>query len=457
MLAARMTSYARRLGLFSGTMAVVGGIIGSGIFRNPSVVAERVKSAELTLLVWVLGALVALCGALCFAELGAKKPRAGGGYVYLRDALGPLWGFLYGWALVLIISTGAIAGTAMTFASYASTLLHLPASAAKPLALAAIVVLSGINYVGIRPGAIAQNVLTVLKLSGLALLIAIGVFAALPAEAAPAVHAVAAPHGALAVALAIGSALVPVLFSYGGFQQTNYIAEELIDAERNLPRALTLGVLLVVVVYLSANFVYLRALGPQTLALSEAPAADVMRLYLGELGGRIIALAITCSTFGALGLMIMVTPRVYQAMAADGLFVPTLAVLHPRYRTPGRAIVLQGAWSMVLALSGSYAQLVDYVTFGDWIFFALTAATLFVYRARERRAGINAVGFRMVGYPWVPVLFITGAAYVVVSSVVANPRNACIGSVLLAAGVPAYFYLKKRAQKPAVAELGQPL
>jgi APA family basic amino acid/polyamine antiporter len=452
-----MTSYARRLGLFSGTMAVVGGIIGSGIFRNPAVVAQRVGTAQLTLGVWVLGAAVALCGALCFAELGARKPRAGGGYVYLRDALGPLWGFLYGWALVLIISTGAIAGTAMTFASYANTFLRLPASAAKPLALSAIVALSAVNYVGIRPGAIAQNVLTVLKLSGLALLIGIGLFAALPVEPAAPIHTVAAPSGSFAIAIAIGSALVPVLFSYGGFQQTNYIAEELIDAERNLPRALTLGVLLVVVVYLSANFVYLRALGPHALALSEAPAADVMRLYLGELGGRIIALAITCSTFGALGLVIMVTPRVYQAMAADGLFVPGLAALHPVYRTPGRAIVVQGVWSMVLALSGSYAQLVDYVTFGDWIFFALTAATLFVYRARERREGADARGFRMIGYPWVPALFITGAAYVVVSSIVANPRNACIGVLLIAAGVPAYFYAKKAHAKTLAPGLEGPL
>jgi len=438
-----MTTYARCLGLMSGTMAVVGGIIGGGIFRNPAVVAARVETPELTLLVWSLGGVVALAGAFCFAELGARKPKAGGSYVYLRDALGPLPAFLYGWALLLVISTGAIAGVAMTFGSYAAELLRLPGGAQKPLGIGAIALLSAVNYVGVKPGAIAQNVLTVLKLAGLTLLIVTGLFKALPAavETVPTLPHAVSPTG-FGVVLAVGSALVPVLFTYGGWQQTNYVAEEIVDAERNLPRALTLGVCAVVVVYLSANLAYLRVLGSSALAASEAPAADVMRILLGETGATLIAAAIAVSTFGFLGLVIMVTPRVYQAIAADGLFLPAFAELHPTHRTPTRAIVLQAVWSAVLALSGSYGQLVDYVVFGDWIFFGLTVATLFVYRAGDRRLGTNpsSGGFRTPAYPYVPALFVIASIYVVVSSVAANPLNALIGAALIVAGIPVFYF-----------------
>lgn len=445
-----MTTYARRLGLMSGTMAVVGGIIGGGIFRNPAVVAARVTTAELTLFVWGLGGIVALAGAFCFAELAARKPKAGGSYVYLRDAFGPLPAFLYGWALLLVISTGATAGVAMTFASYAADLWHLPGNAHKPLGVGAITLLSAINYVGIKAGALVQNVLTALKLSGLALLIGVGLFMALPAAAAESAFLPQPANGptGFGIVMAVGSALVPVLFTYGGWQQTNYVAEEIVDAERNLPRALTLGVSVVVLVYLAANLAYLRVLGPQALAATEAPAADAMRVLLGETGAKLIAAAIAFSTFGFLGLVIMVTPRVYQAIAADGLFLPAFAELHVMHRTPTRAITLQAAWSMVLALSGSYAQLVDYVVFGDWIFFGLTVSTLFVYRARDGRpARPTSTGFRTPAYPFVPALFVIASAYVVASSVAANPQNALIGSTLLIAGIPVFYFWKNRSVK----------
>jgi APA family basic amino acid/polyamine antiporter len=445
-----MTTYARYLGLMSGTLAVVGGIIGAGIFRNSSVVAARVKTAELTLFVWGLGGIVALAGAFCFAELGARKPNAGGSYVYLRDAFGPLPAFLYGWALLLVISTGAIAGVAMTFASYSAELLHLPGDLHQPLGVGAIALLSAVNYIGVKPGAIAQNVLTVLKLAGLGLLIGVGLFKALPEGAPEATRLL--PHATdptgFNVAIAIGSALVPVLFTYGGWQQTNYVAEEMVDAERNLPRALTLGVCVVVLVYLAANLAYLRVLGPPALAASEAPAADAMRIVLGDTGAKLIAAAIAFSTFGFLGLVIMVTPRVYQAIAADGLFLPAFANLHPIHRTPTRAIALQAGWSIVLALSGSYGQLVDYVVFADWIFFGLTVATLFVYRRRDRRSGSpTGKGFRTPAYPFVPALFVIAAAFVVVSSVAANPPNALVGSALLIAGIPVFYFWKHRSRK----------
>lgn len=427
-------TYARRLGLFSATMAVIGGIIGSGVFLSPAVVAARVGSVRLTLVAWVMGGVIALGGGLCFGELGARRPRAGGGYVYLRDAFGPLPAFLYGWALLLVIATGATAAVAVTFASYAVPLLGLSRAATLPLAIGAIVFLSGLNYVGVKPAAVTQNVFTVLKLAALATLIAAGLLG----PASPVLHQ---PSPTSPAGFALGAALVPVLFAYGGWQQTNFIAEELIAPERTLPRALLLGVAGVVAVYLLANIAYLRVLGPAGLAASSAPAAGVMARVLGPAGTRFISAGIAVSTFGFLNLVILVTPRVLQAMAADGVFLKRLADLHPTYRTPTVAIVFMGAWSIVLALSGTYAQLLDYVVFGDWIFFGLTVASLFIYRARD---AAPRAGFRVPAYPWTPALFVLAATYVVASSIVANPKNALIGTGLLVLGVPTYWLGRRR-------------
>ena len=440
-----MTTYARRLGLFSATMAVAGGIIGGGIFRTPATVAQRVGSTRLVLVAWSVGGVIALIGAFCFGELGARRPKAGGGYVYLRETWGPLPAFLYGWALLLVIATGAIAAVSVTFANYALTLAGLSASLTVPLAVAAIALLAGINYVGVKPAAVTQNTFTVLKLAALAALIGAAVFVVSPpvtARPSPTL-----PDGGLATVIALGAALVPILFTYGGWQQTNFIAEEIVEPEKNLPRALVLGVAIVVVVYLLANVAYLSVLGPAGLAASTAPAADLMRALLGPAAGTVIAAGIAVSTFGFLNLVILVTPRVLQAMAADGVFFPRLAALHPEYRTPTAAILVMAAWSIVLTLSGTFSQLVDYVAFGDWIFFGLTVAGLFVYRARDRRAGVPlppAGAFRVPGYPYTPALFVVAAALVVASSIGANPKNAAIGTGLLALGIPVYAYWRTR-------------
>ncbi len=432
-----MTTYARRLGLFSGTMAVIGGIIGGGIFRTPAVVAERVGSPALILAAWGAGGVVALIGAFCFAELGQRRPRAGGGYAYLRETWGPLPAFLYGWALLLVIASGAIAAVAVTFADYTLALAGLP-HLSLPVAIGAILFLSAVNYVGVKPGAVVQNLFTVLKLAALAALIGAGLALGLPASTTP------TPPSAPS---AFGAALVPILFTYGGWQQTNFIAEEMIEPERNLPRALVLGVGAVIVVYLLANLAYLRTLGAAGLAASTAPAADLMGTALGPVGGTVIAAGIAASTFGFLNLVILVTPRVFQAMAADGVFFPQLARLHPVHRTPAAAIAVQAGWASVLTLSGSFGQLVDYVAFADWIFFGLTAAGLFVYRTRDRRLGVSTPpsAFRVPGYPWTPALFVAAAIFVVASSVVANPGNAVIGTGLLAMGVPVYWYWSQGA------------
>jgi APA family basic amino acid/polyamine antiporter len=443
-------TYDRRIGLFTATMLVVGGIIGSGIFLNPAIVAQRVGSAGLTLGVWALGAVVALLGAAIFAELGRRRPEAGGGYAYLRDAFGPLPAFLYAWALLLVISTGAIAAVAMTFASYAASLIGAPPEMQRPLALGAVALLTLINVMGVAPGAMLQNVFTILKLAALAALLGVALLS--PGQSAiDAANAtvLAAPTGAFGIARAVATALVPVLFAFGGWQQTNFVAEELKSPERNLPRALALGVSIVVAVYLLTNLAYLRALGVAGLAASTAPAADTMARVAGPLGRTVVAAGIAASTFGFLDLVILVSPRVYQAMARDGLFFTSFARLHPRFRTPTAAILAQGAWASALLLVGSYGQLLDYVTFADWIFFGLTAASLVVLRRHDAKVrGTDADrGFRAPLYPWSVVAFVLAAAYVVVGAVASNPANAVRGALILAAGIPVYAFWRYRAAR----------
>lgn len=430
-------SYERRLTCFDATMVVVGGIIGAGIFLNPAIVAQRVGSPGLVLAAWAVGGAVALVGALLFGELGARRPEAGGGYVYLREAFGPLVAFLYGWTLLLVINTGGVAAVAVTFARYTADVGGWGAPAVKPLAVGAIVLLSGISYRGVRAGAITQNVFTLLKLAALAVLIGTGLFFVQgpPAEGAAAGE-VTGGWGAL------GAALVPVLFAYGGWQHANHVAGEVRRPARNLPRALLGGVGLVVAVYLLANVAYLRALGAEGLAASLAPASDTLRRAFGEGGARLIALGIAASTFGFLNLAILAAPRVYQAMAADGLFFGWAARLHPRYHTPGGAIAFQAAWAVGLTLTGTYGQLLDYVVFGDWIFFGLVAATLFVFRRREAEAP-----FQAPMHPWLPLLFCAAAAYAVASAVASNPRNALAGAALILLGLPVYAWWRRRAPR----------
>ena len=439
-----MTTYARKLGLFTGTMAVIGGIIGSGIFLNPAIVAARVGSVPLTLAAWVGGGIVAVLGAFIYGELAARIPRVGGGYAYLREGFGPLPAFLYAWGLLLIIATGAIAAVAFTFARYAGVVFGFSGPVVPWIAGGAIVVLTALNYVGVKPAAWTQNVLTVLKLAALAVLIVAGLLLN-PATPTTTAAGSAIPHGFGGIAVALATAFVPVLFSYGGWQQTNFIAEELVDAERNLPRALMLGVGVVVFVYLLANLAYLRVLGVAGLGASTAPAADTMSAVLGPAGRKLISVGILVSTLGFLDLVIMVSPRVYQAMAADGLFFAAFARLHPRFRTPVAAILAQGVWVCLLLATRTYGQLLDYVTFADWIFFGATAATLFVHRRRERGTASTS-GFRVPGYPWTVLLFIVASIYVVAGSIRSNPGNAIRGALLLGAGIPVFLLWRRRSR-----------
>lgn len=436
--------FKRALGLFDAVMIVIGGIIGSGIFINPYIVAQRLDSTELVIGAWAAGAAIALIGALCYAELGAMSPSAGGQYVYLRDAYHPLVAFLYGWSLLFMIEAGAMAAVAMTFAEYAVRLVSdqpqasmlVGSGGVRAIAVGAIVFLSIINYLGVVPGSRLLNVFVVLKVAALAVLIAAGLWFSGAVDTAQQIAAPSA-QGSLA---AFGAALIPIVFAYGGWQNANYVAEEITDPRRILPLCLLIGTAVVAVIYITVNVAYLQALGLGGLAATTTPASDSARLLFGTAGDRFVTAAIAISTFGFLNLCVLAPTRVYYAMAADGAFFPQVARLHPKYRTPSLAIVLQSTWAIALTMTGTYGQLLDYVVFADWIFFGLTVAAVFVFR---RRLPDAPRPFRTWGYPVTPALFVVAAIAIVISVIRVSPVQSAIGATLMAAGVPAFYYWKR--------------
>jgi len=424
-------------------MVVIGGIIGSGIFINPYIVAGRLDSPALVLAAWAAGGAIALAGAFAYAELGALFPRVGGQYAYLRDGLHPLAGFLYGWALLAVIESGAIAAVAIAFASYTLRLVGQPSVSPIPLAIFALLILSAVNFVGVKPGSRVLNVLVVLKIGALAILIVFGFLA--PSHELWWSATRASANADRSAILAFGAAMVPILFAYGGWQNANYVAEEIENPQRNLPISIIGGTIAVVAIYILVNVVYLRALGLEGLAATTTPAADAARRMFGPLGDRFVTAAIAISTFGFLDLAILAPTRVYYAMAADGAFFPALAQLHPRFRTPGVAIAVQTAWSCILTLSGTYGQLLNYVVFADWIFFGLTVSTVVVFR-RTFPLARRGPGFLAPGHPILPVLFVLTAAAIVLSVILADPRSASRGALLIAAGVPIFYLFRRTAR-----------
>jgi APA family basic amino acid/polyamine antiporter len=439
----------RELTTFDATMVVVGGIIGSGIFMLPSIVAQRLPTSPLVLAAWVAGGAIALAGALAFAELATLFPQAGGEYVYLREAYHPLVAFLFGWASLLMIQGGGLGAVAITFAQYALRLLGRDPSSAPLAAAVAIVVVAAVNVAGVKPGSRLLNVLVLLKLAALAALILGGLLlprrGPLPAVPAPA----AAPSGS--TVLAFGAALVPILFAYGGWQSVNLLAEETSEPRRTLPRALMFGTAIVIAVYLLANVVYLSVLGRDGLAATATPASDAVLRIFGPGADRLISAAIAVSAFGFLDLTLLAQTRIYYAMGVDRAFLPALARLHPRFGTPVLAIVLQAAWGIVLVLTGTYGELVDSVVFGDWIFFALTVAAVFRFRALIPPDGRGARAFRLPGYPVVPALFVAAALAAVVSAIRTNPTRSAAGAGLLALGIPVYAVFAARRRREAAA------
>jgi basic amino acid/polyamine antiporter, APA family len=427
----------RQLGLFDATMIVMGGIVGAGIFANPSEVAHRVHTPLLILGVWVLGGVLALFGAFIWAELATRLPGAGGQYLYLREAYHPAVAFVYGWVLLLVTQTGGMAAVAVTFALYFRRLTGVPWSDSA-IAAAVLLGLTAINCLGARAGSNVQSVLMLLKTGAIAALVVVGLAFGgnhMTEGAGP------APPINFGLLGTIGGAMIPIAFAYGGWQTATFVAGEMRDARRDLSRGLILGVTGVVVLYLAVNFVCLRVLGAGGLDATSTPASEVMRTTLGERGAQWIAIGIAISTLGFLSQSVLTAPRVYYAMARDGLFFRAVGRLSGRTGAPVAAIVLQGIAATVIACSGRYGEILNFEVTVDFISFGMTAAALFVFR---RRDGSGAGIYRAPGHPYTTTVFVLSCAGIVASAIAASPANSAIALGILAAGIPVYWYWSRK-------------
>ena len=425
---------ARRLGLFDATMIVMGGIIGSGIFVNPAEVARHVGTPALIVGAWLIGGLIAMIGALVYAELAARRPETGGQYAYLRDAFGPVPAFLYGWSLLLVIQSGGMAAVAITFARYFVELTHIPV-AEGAVAAGSLALLTLVNCFGVRAGSNLQSLLMVLKILVIAALVLCGLMLAPAAPTTP-----TAP-GPPAEPLGLLAALTPVMFAYGGWQTASFIAGEMRNPQRDLARGLLLGVAGVILLYCAVAFVCVYALGPAALAETRTPASAVMRLALGERGADLLALGIAISALGFLSQGMLTTPRVYFAMAEDRLFFRRVGEVHPRSQVPVFAILLQGVAATVIALSGTYGQILTYVVSVDFLWFGLTGAALILFRHRERQGA----GFAVPGHPFTTGLFVAACWMIVLVTVWNDPANSAVGYAILLVGLSVcLFWLKRR-------------
>jgi APA family basic amino acid/polyamine antiporter len=429
----------RQLGLFDATMIVMGGIVGSGIFINPYVVARHVHTPFLILGVWLAGGALAMMGAFIWAELATRLPGAGGNYLYLRVAYHPSVAFLYGWVLLLVTQTGGMAAVAVTFARYFREISGCGWSDGA-IAATTLLLLTAINCMGVRWGSNVQSALMVLKSAAIAGMVVLGL-----ALGGGHIHPLPLLDQPVSFGLiaAIGAAMTPVAFAYGGWQTASFVAEEMKDSRRDLSRGLLLGVSGVIVLYLSANFVCLKVLGPSGLAATRTPASAVMRAALGDSGALWIAVGIAVSTLGFLSQSILTAPRVYYAMAKDGLFFSILGRLSPRTAVPAVAIVAQGLTATVTALIGQYEKILSYEVAVDFILFALVAASLFVFRHRE--GGVLPKGVHGVpGHPYTTALFVAACVGIVASTVWNDPVNSAKGWLILLTGIPVYLYWSRR-------------
>lgn len=423
-------------------MIVISGIIGSGIFINPYVVAQKVQTPFMILAVWIAGGLIALAGAFVFAELSTVMPRVGGQYAFFREAFHPLVAFLHGWSLLLIIQSGATAAVAVAFAQYVVRLLQWPQGLIPSLAVAILLALAAFHALGIKPGAMVINVITFGKTLAIVALI-VGAFA-LTRRSEITFDTLLPPDvNGLPLLSAFFAGLVPTMFAYGGWQNLNFVAEEVRDPLRNLPRAILIGVACVIALYVSANVAYVHVLSAPGLAGTKTPAADVAARLVGETGARVISLLIVASTFGFMNLALLSAPRVYYAMAADGVFFKSVAYVSPRFRVPTVAILLQGVLAALFALTNTYDRLLGYAVFADWIFFALAGVALIVFRVKRPNAQRP---FRTRLYPLTPVLFTLSGAGIVINTFVADPRNALVGTGIILLGVPVFFLWKRSAR-----------
>jgi len=424
----------RKLGLIDATAIVVGTVIGSAIFLVPNTVARNLPSVPLIFLVWSVTGLLSFFGALAYAELGAMMPDTGGQYIYLREAYGPLGGFLSGWASFLVMQSGSIATLAAGFAIYFSYFIPLSPLAAKTASVALIAGLTIVNYRGVTLGAAVQRTFTFLKLAGLGIIVISAFLAPRHVAAAPAPVA-----GAFSWAH-FGVAMIACLWAYEGWNCVSCVAGEVRRPERNLLFALALGTAALIAIYLAANVAYLRVLGVPAIAATDRVAARSAEVTLGSLGGTLVSLTVLISIAGACNGSILTFPRIYFAQARDGLFFKSVGSVHPRFETPHLAIAVQGVWSAVLAISGSYEILFSYVIFAAWIFYGM--AVLGVIVLRHRKPNLPRP-YKMWGYPATPAAFAAVSFWFVINTIVTTPKSSLIGLAIVAAGVPVYYIWRK--------------
>ncbi|MGC2131477.1 MAG: amino acid permease [Candidatus Aquilonibacter sp.] len=435
-----MSTLRRRLNVFDLTLITIGSIIGSGIFRNPAVVAQRAHLPLLAIGCWILGGLIALIGAFVFAELAERRPANGGIYAYLRDAYHPVVAFVFGWTLLLIADTGGTAASAVLFAGYLTPLTGLQFDP-RIVAVVTLAVLVGINCLGVRQGGNWQNGLVIFKVAAIGGLIAAGLFAHPAAGAATMLPGFSSNTALLG---AFGVAMLPVLFAYNGFQGATYITGETVNPERTIPRGLIFGVLGVIAIYVLVNVGDLRVLGPAGLAATKVPASDVMQAALGPIGARVIAIAIALSTLGFMSTRMLVTPRVYFQMAADGTFFKQIAWISPRTHVPVIAIIIEGVIAAIIAVSGTFEQIVNWTVAPEWIFVVLAAGAIFIFRKRDGNAIKPA--FNMPLHPFSTILLMVVLVAIFVTEVILVPLDTLYGTLVIVAGVIFYYAWRRFAR-----------
>lgn len=431
-----MAGLVRSIGPFRATTIVVGTIIGASIFVQPSAVTKEMPSVAGVLAVWAAAGLLTLIGSLVIAELASYWPRTGGVYVFLKETFSPAVAFLWGWAMFWTMHSGIVAAIATVFARYVATFVPLGDTGIRVVAIAAVLLLSGVNYLGVRQGSALQAMLTTVKVLAIVLIIAVA-FAvgaragdALPIAAGEILTSSSgSPTRAFIVALIAG------LFAFGGWHMVSYTGGETVNPTRTIPRALLVGTLTVTALYIGLNAAYLHVLPLATVASSTRVAADFADAAVGGAGAEIMSALVVVSTLGAMNGIILAGPRVYLAMASDGLLFRWVGAVHATYRTPHRAIALQAIWSSVLVATGTYRALFTRVVYTEWIFFGLLAVGLFVLRRRPA----YAPAYRALGYPVLPAIFVVSTAAIVLNQIVAEPLDSAIGLGLVLVGLPVYY------------------
>ena len=433
----------RQIGLYAATAITVGNIIGSGIFRSPHSVAQEITRFELVLLAWIVGGVLSICGSLVLAELAVTHPKTGGLYVFIRESFGNAWGFAFGWANLWVIKPTVIASITSVFALYFCQVLHLPKSSEFPVGAAAILLLTFVNWLGVKEGAGTQSLFTTLKVIGIGAL-------CVAAFALPTAHAatdVAAAGEASTKPLLIGFAvaMIPILFAYDGWTDSTYVAGEVLNPKRTMPIAIVWGTWLVIAVYVVTNIAYFHVLGADGMARYEAVGSETIRRLLGEWGGRALAVLVAISTFGTTNGAILTGPRVTQAMAADGLLWKPMAGLDPRRGTPSTALWVQAVLSCVwLWFANGFEDVSGWFVTTSWLFYALTTAAIFVQRRHEREGRVEVPVYRTPLFPFTPVLFLLATVAIIVSDLTSTGLRAWAGVGIAALGFPVYFVWKGR-------------